>query len=109
LGLEPESLTRFDDAAGRAVGRSPRVRDAGLGASEWTAESVLAGESNVSAGEAQADPAPPVTTAAPIPSATARPPTRPTWADARITLILPTALQSSACRKKIGREYLRKA
>ena len=53
-----------------------------------------------SAGVAQADPAPPVTTAAPIPSATARPPTRPTWADARFTLNLPTALRTSAQQRK---------
>ena len=33
---------RLDDAAGPAAGRFPRVRGAGFGASEWTAEPALA-------------------------------------------------------------------
>ena len=105
VAVESAPLPRLAAAAGArwATARFGRVRSGRLGASEWTAESALTGESDVSAGAAQANPAPPVTTAAPIPSATARPPTRPTWADARITLILPTALQTPACRKKLGR------
>lgn len=75
--------------ATRPAGRPARFLDAEAGASDWAAESAVTGESDVSAGVAQANPAPPETTAAPIPSATARPPTRPTWADARITLNSP--------------------
>ena len=111
VAVETESLPRFADTAvvGRSTDRFARVPSGRRVVSEWTAESALAWESDVSAGEAQANPAPPETTAAPIPSATARPPTRPTWADARITLNLPTGLQSYACRNKMGKQYLRKA
>jgi len=69
--------------AGRAV-RAVRDRGAGAWAPEFVEadEFALAVESAGSDGEAEATPRPPVTT--PIPNATARPPTRPTKADARI-------------------------
>ena len=85
--------------AARSTARDPRVRGDAGDASAWATESAAVWESVVSAGAAQADPAPPATTAAPIPSATARPPTRPTWADARITLNLPTAPQGLCLRE----------
>ncbi len=85
-----------------AAGRLHRVRVRAVGPTESARadEAASVPVSEGSAGVAQADPAPPVTTAAPIPSATARPPTRPTWADARFTLNLPTALRTSAQQRK---------
>jgi len=92
-GVDPESPRR---APVSAAGRLQRVRVVGPAESARADEAASVPASEGSAGFAQADPAPPVTTAAPIPSATARPPTRPTWADARFTLNLPTALRTSA-------------
>ena len=96
-GVDPGSPRR---APVSAAGRLQRVRVVGPAESARAGEAASVPASEGSAGVAQADPAPPETIAAPIPSATARPPTRPTWADARFTLNLPTALQTSAQQRK---------
>jgi hypothetical protein len=96
-GVDPEPPRR---APVSVAGRLHRVRVVGPAESARADEATSVPVSEGSAGVAQADPAPPVTTAAPIPSATARPPTRPTWADARFTLNLPTALRTSARQRK---------
>ncbi len=96
-GADPGSPRR---APVSAAGRLKRVRVVGPAESARADEAASVPASEGSAGFAQADPAPPETTAAPIPSATARPPTRPTWADARFTLNLPTAQRTSARQRK---------
>jgi hypothetical protein len=74
----PTSLAGREARAGRDRGADPWAPE-----SVEADESALAEESAGSDGEAEADPRPPVAT--PIPNATARPPTRPTKADARIS------------------------
>jgi len=96
-GVDPDSPRR---APVSVSGRFHRVRVVGPAESARADEAASVPVSEGSAGVAQACPAPPETIAAPIPSATARPPTRPTWADARFTLNLPTALRTSARQRK---------
>ena len=96
-GVDPDSPRR---APVSVAGRFHRVRVVGPAESARDDEAASLPVSEGSAGVAQAYPAPPETTAAPIPSATARPKARPTCADARITMNLPTALRTSARQRK---------